>query len=91
MGETLPFIVEDTLPEASQPVYIGEKWRVKFVALSPLGKHTIHSPDNCIRTVRKLKRTGISTSSNKNEELFLNYPRTQLRDKFIKINGIEIY
>lgn len=92
---SLPFILTDIdnkglIPVKEQKVYVLEYLRVQFVMLTtPLGESYYKLGEKYVVPVKRLKNVGLLSSYTP----MLNKKSTKeyLVDKFININGIEIY
>lgn len=91
---SLPFILNDIdenglIPVKEQIVYVIESWRVCFVSLTELGKSRFEPHTEYTVDIRKLKNIGLLSSYSP----FLNKKSTTnyIVDRFLQINGIEIY
>lgn len=78
----LPFIL-DSKADNKQKVWIVEHWEIEWILKTALG-HTIN-PEKKIFPIRTLFYEGIGTSKEP------SYRQEYAKDKFIEIDGIEIY
>lgn len=79
------FILEEMMPEISQIVYNYEEWYVDWI-----GDTAVRwSPDRPVK-IRFLDTIGIANSTEDIEDEEELSPRLPI-DKFISVNGIEIY
>lgn len=87
------FILEDIqedgtpIPENKQVVYTYETWWVSFLTLTDLGERYVANPEFYVANIRKLYMVGISTATDQKDE----WSWHGRQDKFIEINGKEIY
>ena len=78
----LPFIV-DSEADNKQKVWIEEYWEIEWVLKTTLG-HTIN-PEKKTFPIRTLFYEGIGTSKEP------SYSQTSARDKFLEVDGKEIF
>lgn len=75
------------IPESLTPVYNYQRWRVQFNELTDYGKQSIKVSDIRDKNIRFLETVGMSRSSIPEDFISNEY----LKDKFLKINGVEVF
>lgn len=85
-GETFVLNEED---ENLTEVFQLEYWKVDWISLTPLGESVVHK-ERHIYPIRRLRTLGLS-SSYYNKSRDVDFSESKLRDRFIKVNGKEIF
>ncbi len=82
----LPFVLTEAESESRQITYSTEKWRVKFLSTTPLFKDSFNIQEIAPAKIRYIYSKGIAPQSSRDSSL-----DTLPKDKFLKVNGKEIY
>ncbi len=97
LKEGLPFIPEKADDRVNSEIemqtvsFIPEKWEVEWLSFTTLGKSYVHKEKTSF-WIRKKKRQGLTTSGRSTVMPLQHAASTSgLEDRFLKVNGIEIY